>query len=68
MIRIISAIKKYLKLIFNDIKSILLFNEDDYFKSKSICETEKSIEFANNYYNEGNYYNEDGYNSYKKFD
>ena len=62
MIRIISAIKKYLKLIFNDIKSILLFNEDDYFKSKSISETEKSIEFANNYYNEGSY------NSYKKFD
>lgn len=49
MIRIISAIKKYLKLISNDIKSVLFFNEDDYFKSKSICKKEKSIELVNNY-------------------
>lgn len=56
MIRIVSAIKKYLKLIFNDIKSVLFFNEDDYFKSKSIYnkeksiyETEKLIEFVNNH-------------------
>ena len=65
MIRIVSAIKKYLKLIFNDIKSILLFNEDDYFKSKSIYKTEKSIEksieFVNNY-------NDVNHNSHKKFD
>lgn len=65
MIRIISAIKKYLKLIFNDIKSVLFFNEDDYFKSKSIYKTKKSIvksiEFVN--------YDDDiNYNSYKKFD
>lgn len=56
MIRIIGAIKKYLKLIFNDIKSVLFFNEDDYFKEKgiynkekSIYETEKLIEFVDNY-------------------
>lgn len=65
MIRIVSAIKKYLKLIFNDIKSVLFFNEDDYFKSKSIYKTEKSIvksiEFVNNY-------DDVNYNNYKKFD